>query len=99
MLSAPCCKNLWHVKEPCRYVNRYLVGKNSAISHQVSPALLSDVSSGYCQRALVDESGMIRTLDGENRTDMVAVHGTPCAIPPRNSNSNPMRALGVVFDD
>jgi hypothetical protein len=33
----------------------------SAISHQVSPASLPDVSDGYCQRALVNESGMIRT--------------------------------------
>jgi hypothetical protein len=32
---------------------------------QVSPASLLDVSSGYCQRALVDESGMIRKSDGD----------------------------------
>jgi hypothetical protein len=31
---------------------------------QVSPALLLCVSAGICQRALVDESGMIRTQMG-----------------------------------
>jgi hypothetical protein len=58
------------------------------ISHQVSLALLPGVSAGYYQRALVDESGMIRTQEKHNRSVMVAVYGTPCAIPPRiNSNS------------
>jgi hypothetical protein len=35
-----------------------------AISHQVSPASLQNVSAGYCQRALVDGSEMIRTQTG-----------------------------------
>jgi hypothetical protein len=39
--------------------------KLAAISHQVSPASLLDVSAGNCQRALVDESGTIRKTDGE----------------------------------
>jgi hypothetical protein len=44
------------------------------------------VSAGYCQRDLVDESGMIRTqMRKHNRPLTVAVYGTPCAIPPRNS--------------
>jgi hypothetical protein len=31
---------------------------------------------------------MIRPQMGKhNRSEMIAVHGTPCAIPPRNSNS------------
>jgi hypothetical protein len=39
--------------------------------------------------ALVDESGMIITQKGKhNRSKMVAVHGTPFSIPPRNSNNN-----------
>jgi hypothetical protein len=47
-----------------------------------SPSLLG-VSAGYCQRAVVGESGMIRTQMGKhNRLIMVAVYGTPSAIPP-----------------
>jgi hypothetical protein len=38
---------------------------------------------------LVDESGTIRTQMGkQNRSEMVAVLGTPHAIAPRRSNSN-----------
>jgi hypothetical protein len=33
----------------------------TAISCQVSSALLPDISAGNCQRALVNESGMITT--------------------------------------
>jgi hypothetical protein len=36
----------------------------AAISRQVSPALLLDVSVGNCQTALVDKSGMITTQMG-----------------------------------
>jgi hypothetical protein len=35
-----------------------------ATSREVSPASLPEFSTGYCQRALVDESGMIRTQMG-----------------------------------
>jgi len=60
-----------------------------AISCQISPALLPDVSAGYCQRALVDESGMIRTQIGmHNRSEMFTVHGMPCTISLCNSNSS-----------
>jgi hypothetical protein len=39
---------------------RYFVDKiYRPFPRQVSPALLLDVSAGNCQRALVDESGMI----------------------------------------
>jgi hypothetical protein len=39
------------------------------------------VSAGYCQRAPVGESGMIRTQMGKQNTSvMVAVYGTPCVI-------------------
>jgi hypothetical protein len=41
-----------------------LPAKIKAISCQVSPALLIGVSAGYCQKALVDESGIIRTQTG-----------------------------------
>jgi hypothetical protein len=63
--------------------------QNSAIFLQVSPALILGVSAGYYQRALVGASGMVRTNMGKHiRSDMAAVHGMSCAIPPRNSNSN-----------
>jgi hypothetical protein len=52
--------------------------KSTANSRQVSPALLVGVSVVYCQRALVDESGMMRTHMGtHNVSEMVAVLGTP----------------------
>jgi hypothetical protein len=43
------------------------------------PDSLLGVSSGYFKRALVDESGMIRTNNGERTIDqkMIAVHETP----------------------
>jgi hypothetical protein len=60
-----------------------------AIYCQVSPASLLDVSAGNCQTALMNESGTIITQMGtHNRSEMVAVHGTPCVITPRNSNLN-----------
>jgi hypothetical protein len=50
--------------------------------YQVPPALLLGVSADYCQRPFVDESRMIRARMGKhNRSDMVAVYGTPNAIP------------------
>jgi hypothetical protein len=46
--------------------------------------LLLDVSAGYCQRALVDESGMIRKQMGMHiRSEMVALQGLPCAPTPQ----------------
>jgi hypothetical protein len=66
--------------------------KFMAISHQVSLASLPDVSACYCRRYLMDELGMIRTQMGtHNKSEIVAVLGTPCAIPPRNVNSNSNR--------
>jgi hypothetical protein len=37
---------------------------STGICCQVSPALLPDISAGNCQRALMDESGIIRTQMG-----------------------------------
>jgi hypothetical protein len=54
----------------------------------VFPASILVFSAGYFHRALVDESRMIRTQKGmNNRSEIIAIYGTPCAIPPRNSNS------------
>jgi hypothetical protein len=59
--SVPCRKTLRHVKDPYRYEQKEPRRKSSAISRQVSSASLLGTSAGYCQRALVVESGMIRT--------------------------------------
>jgi hypothetical protein len=63
------------------------------IYHKVPPALLLGVSAAYGQRALVAESGKVRIqMVKHNKVVglMVAVHETPCAIPPHNSNSRLM---------
>jgi hypothetical protein len=61
-----------------------LVGKVHGHFSPSSPASLLDVSAGYCQKALIGESGMIRAQMGKhNRSVMVAVYGTPCATRPR----------------
>jgi hypothetical protein len=52
------------------------------ICRQISPASLICVCAGYCQRALEDESAVIRThIRKHNKSVMVAVYGTPCAVP------------------
>jgi hypothetical protein len=54
-----------------------------AISHQVSPASLLDVSADNHQRALVDETEIIRAQIGiHNRLEMVTVQGLPCVLTP-----------------
>jgi hypothetical protein len=84
--SVPCHKILWHVKEPDRYEKTYFVGKIPAISRQVYPASLPHISAGYCQTALVDESGISRTKMGTHkRSELAAMLGMPCGIPPCNS--------------
>jgi hypothetical protein len=51
--SAPCRKIL----RLAEYERIASLAKFAVISHQLSPASLPGVSAGYCQRALVDESG------------------------------------------
>jgi hypothetical protein len=75
--AVPCRKTQRRVKDPYS-MKVILVGKFTDISRQVSPPFLLDVSDGYCQRSLVDESGMMH-----NRRVMVAVYGTSCVISPR----------------
>jgi hypothetical protein len=53
---------------------------------KILPASLLGVFAGICDRALVDEWGMIRTQMGSTvGQNMVAVYGALCTIPPRNS--------------
>jgi hypothetical protein len=60
-LSVPCRKNLQHVKEANRYEKRYFEDKIHGHFSPRFPALLPDISAGYCHTTLVDGSGMIRT--------------------------------------
>jgi hypothetical protein len=63
--SVPCLKILHHAD-----MKRYFLGKIHLHFRYVPPASLPDISSGYCQRALMDESGMIRTEMGtHNRSE------------------------------
>jgi proline dehydrogenase len=63
-------------------------------------ASLLQVSAGICQRALLDESRMIRTQMGSHNIykKMVAVHGTLCMTPLRNRNSNQYICTLTVFE-
>jgi hypothetical protein len=81
--SVPCRKILRHVKERYKYEKRYLVEKKiDGQFSRSSPALLLFFLL-VIERDLVDELRTIRTQMGtHNRSDVVAVHGTPCAIPP-----------------
>jgi hypothetical protein len=82
--AVPCRKIIRHVKDNHSMKDR---GKIQDISHKLSPASLLGVID-YWNRALVDKWGMIRTQTGKhNRSIMVAVHVTHCAIPPHNINN------------
>jgi hypothetical protein len=60
----PSRKILRHVKKPYEYDRDTSKAKSTVISFQASPSTLPDISVGYCQRALVDESEMFRTQMG-----------------------------------
>jgi hypothetical protein len=76
------CKILQHVKDPY-IVKEILVGKIHRYFLSSSPVSPLVISAGYYHRGLMSETGMIRTQVGtHNRSVMVAVYGTPCAIPP-----------------
>jgi hypothetical protein len=53
------------------------------ISGQVCRASLPDVCTGNFQRGLVGESRLIRTqAETHNRSEIIAVQGSPCAPAP-----------------
>jgi hypothetical protein len=56
------------LKKPTEYERKSLSVKVTVISRQVSLASLL-VSAGYCQRAILDESGMIRNQMGNTAID------------------------------
>jgi hypothetical protein len=49
------------LKNSADYEKYTSFAKFTSISRQISSASVLGVSAGYCQRALVDESGMIGT--------------------------------------
>jgi hypothetical protein len=99
-LLAPCRKFLWHVKEPCEVWKRYFISnihghlllKFLLLSYQVSLLVIA--------RELwwVNQEWLELRLGTHNRSVMVAVLGTHCAIPPRNSKNNsiPLKQNRVV---
>jgi hypothetical protein len=73
------------LKIPAEYDRDTTSSKFKDICHKL-PASPLDVSAAN-QRALVDESGVIRTQMGKhNRSENGCTHGTLCTIPPHNSN-------------
>jgi hypothetical protein len=72
------------LKNPTSIKKKVVHRQNSAAtSRQVCPVSLLDVSAGICQTAVVDETLMIRSLVRTyNRSEMVAVQGSPCALTP-----------------
>jgi hypothetical protein len=72
MPSVPCCKILQHIKNPTSMKEIFRRQNLIAISRQVSPASLLDISAGNFQRALMNESGSIRSQMGaHNRSRVV----------------------------
>jgi hypothetical protein len=53
------------LKDPTEYERHISSAKFTAIFRQDSPASITGVSAGNCQRALVDESGIIITQMGK----------------------------------
>jgi hypothetical protein len=62
--SAPRRKLLQHFIQPCGVWKRYYVDKIHGHFRQVSSVSLPGVSARYCQKAVVDKSGVIRTQTG-----------------------------------
>jgi hypothetical protein len=67
----PISEDFWGMlKNPAEYERHISSAKITAISSQVSLDLLLSISAGLCQRALLDESRMIRTqMETHNRSD------------------------------
>jgi hypothetical protein len=82
------------LKFPAEYDRDTSSAKFRAISRQIYFPLLPVVSAGYCQRALVDESGTIRTQMGTQNT-LKNGRGAWDALcnTTHYSNSNPRFAL------
>jgi hypothetical protein len=88
--SVPC--RVQQVKDPYNCENGFFVGK---IYAHFSPSLSCFATRCLCWLLSERIGGWIRNnedSDGEhNISEMVAVLGTPCAIPSRNNNRAPKR--------
>jgi hypothetical protein len=94
-----CRKILWHVKSPAEYESDTSSAKFKGFFAKFLPASLQGVCFGICKTTLVDERGMIRTQMGKHcRSIIVAVYGTPCAIPPRKQQNNGTPRVVVTWD-
>jgi hypothetical protein len=72
------------LKNPTSMKDRLHRQNSAAVCCQLSSALLLDVSAGNCQRAVVDESKIIRNEIGTLKiSEMVALQGLPCASTPQ----------------
>jgi hypothetical protein len=76
------------LKNPTSMKDRLHRQNSAAVCCQLSSVLLLDVSAGNCQRAVVDESKIIRNEIGTlNRSEMLRCKG--CLVPqPHSSNSD-----------
>jgi hypothetical protein len=63
--SVPYLKILLRVENPAVNERDTLSANFTAISRKGSAPLLLDVFAGYCQRVMVDESGMIKIQVGK----------------------------------
>jgi hypothetical protein len=68
----------------------------TAISRQVSPASLVDVSAGNCLGALVDKLGMIRIRWGRTIDQKWSQCMGHLVRSPRNSNNNSVLRFGTI---
>jgi hypothetical protein len=92
--SALCRKR--HVKDPCGVRQRYFTdkinGRFSLLRCSVSLLVFAR------ERDLMNESGMIETqIETHYRWEMVAMRGTLCTIPPRNSNQYPITVTVIIL--
>jgi hypothetical protein len=86
--SVPCRK-IYGMLKNVKSIKDILCGQSSRQFTPCSPASLLGVSVDNCQIALASKSGMVRTQIGTHSiSEMVAVHGAPRSIPPRDSNSS-----------
>jgi hypothetical protein len=77
--SAPCRKILRHVKDPASMIQILRRQNSATIFSPNFSCFATNVCARNCERAVVDESGILRTQMGtHNRSEMVALKGSPC---------------------
>jgi hypothetical protein len=74
------------LKIPAEYDKNTSPAKLTDISCKVFPSSVLGISVDICQRALVDESRMIRNQMGTHIRSLAAVNGTLYTVPPYKCN-------------